>query len=76
MADDVPEAPAGSFLSEQTDVTGRSPTDLAGAGHRADAAEVSPSVPVPETPQPSPEPGEPRKLLYVTLPGCWGALIA
>ena len=24
---------------------------------------------------PSPEPGKRRKLLYVTLPGCWGALI-
>jgi uncharacterized membrane protein len=27
-----------------------------------------------EEPQP-PEPRKPRKLLYVTLPGCWGALI-
>ncbi|HKA97138.1 MAG TPA: alpha/beta-hydrolase family protein [Streptosporangiaceae bacterium] len=27
-------------------------------------------------PQPSPEPGKPRRLLHVTLPGCWGALIA
>ncbi len=24
---------------------------------------------------PQPEPGKPRKLLYVTLPGCWGGLI-
>jgi uncharacterized membrane protein len=29
-----------------------------------------------ETAEPSPEPARPRKLLYVTLPGCWGALIA
>ena len=29
-----------------------------------------------ETAQPPPEPARPRKLLYVTLPGCWGALIA
>jgi Alpha/beta-hydrolase family N-terminus len=28
-----------------------------------------------EGPQPSPEPAKPRKLLYVRLPGCWGALI-
>jgi len=76
MAHDVPEAPVGSSPSEQADVTGRSPTDLAGGGHRAGAAEVPPTVPAPETPQPSPEPGKPRKLLYVTLPGCWGALIA
>jgi len=27
------------------------------------------------TPRPSAEPGKRRKLLYVTLPGCWGALI-
>ena len=26
-------------------------------------------------PQPSSEPGKPRRLLYVTLPGCWGALV-
>jgi uncharacterized membrane protein len=30
---------------------------------------------VAEGPQPSPEPGKRRKLLYATLPGCWGALI-
>jgi len=29
-----------------------------------------------ETAEPEPEPARPRKLLYVTLPGCWGALIA
>jgi uncharacterized membrane protein len=29
-----------------------------------------------EGPQPPAEPAKPRKLLYVTLPGCWGALIA
>jgi uncharacterized membrane protein len=28
-----------------------------------------------EGPQPPPEPSKPRKLLYVTLPGCWGGLI-
>jgi uncharacterized membrane protein len=26
-------------------------------------------------PQPLPEPGKPRRLLYVTLPGCWAALV-
>jgi hypothetical protein len=29
-----------------------------------------------ETAEPQPEPARSRKLLYVTLPGCWGALIA
>src|SRR6201987_5021885 len=28
------------------------------------------------TARPGPAPARPRKLLYVTLPGCWGALIA
>ncbi|GAA3373104.1 hypothetical protein GCM10020367_31710 [Streptomyces sannanensis] len=28
-----------------------------------------------EGPEPPPKPGERRKLLYVTLPGCWGALV-
>jgi uncharacterized membrane protein len=28
-----------------------------------------------EGPQPSKEPGKRRRLLYVTLPGCWGAII-
>ena len=28
-----------------------------------------------EVPQPSAEPGKARKLLSVTLPGCWGALL-
>src|SRR5512146_276308 len=28
-----------------------------------------------EGPQPSPGPGKRRRLLYVTLPGCWGALV-
>ena len=34
------------------------------------------SAPPAESRQLSPEPAKPRKLLYVTLPGCWGALIA
>jgi uncharacterized membrane protein len=34
--------------------------------------ESSPAVPAAEPPPP----GKPRKLLYVTLPGCWGGLIA
>jgi uncharacterized membrane protein len=34
-----------------------------------------PAVATAEGPQPSPEPRRPRKLLYLTLPGCWGGLI-
>jgi uncharacterized membrane protein len=29
----------------------------------------------PEGSRPTPEPSKPRKLLYATLPGCWGALV-
>src|SRR6516165_6819853 len=41
------------------------------------AADVPPAAEAPaEGPQPSPEPAKPRKLLYLTLPGCWVGLIA
>jgi uncharacterized membrane protein len=35
-----------------------------------------PVIPGTETPEPPAETAKSRKLLYVTLPGCWGALIA
>src|SRR6201985_1621670 len=35
-----------------------------------------PAPAVAETIEPPPEPARARRLLYVTLPGCWGALIA
>ena len=34
------------------------------------------SPPAAAAPRPAGEPGPPRRLLYLTLPGCWGALIA
>src|SRR5580700_7164033 len=34
-----------------------------------------PAAAAEEAAQTSPAPGKPRKLLYVTLPGCWGGLI-
>jgi uncharacterized membrane protein len=64
------------------------PTAAAGASAAADAPEVAEApgtaaavgtVPVTATaqrPAPPSEPKKSRKLLYVTLPGCWGALIA
>src|SRR6516164_6953867 len=39
------------------------------------ATEALPQVGAAEGPQPPPEPVRHRRLLYVTLPGCWGALI-
>jgi uncharacterized membrane protein len=40
------------------------------------AAETPPPIEAGEGSQPPPKHRKPRKLLYVTLPGCWGALIA
>jgi uncharacterized membrane protein len=45
------------------------------AGQPPAAAGVHPQESAAEGPQPPPKPGKPRKLLYVTLPGCWGAII-
>ena len=42
----------------------------------APATDAGPAVAVAEAPPPAREPGRRRKLLYVTLPGAWGALIA
>jgi uncharacterized membrane protein len=50
---------------------------VAGAGQPVSFAEAPPlTAAAAEGPQPSAEPGKRRRLLYVTLPGCWGALIA
>ena len=75
MARDMPEAPVGSSPGERPDAAGQSAADPAGAGQPPGAAEAPPVVAAAEGPQPLPKPGKPRKLLYVTLPGCWGALI-
>ena len=73
MARDLPMPPAGSSPSIQADVAIQSAADPAGAVHPP--PEAPPGVPAAEAPQPSPGSGKRRKLLYVTLPGCWGALI-
>jgi len=60
----------------QTPATAAAPATVAAPPARAapPAAEAAPAVAVAEGAQP-PEPGKRPKLLYVTLPGCWGALI-
>lgn len=45
------------------------------AGQSPAASQTSPSVKPGEGSQPPQEPGKRRRLLYVTLPGCWGGLI-
>ena len=82
MARDVPGPPTDPSPSEHPDAVGQRAADPAAAGQPPAAVEVTPApalqapaVVADEGAQPSPEPGKPRKLLYVTLPGCWGALI-
>jgi uncharacterized membrane protein len=73
MAREMPGPPVGS-----------SPGEDAGAGRAdqppgaVDAISPVAALPVVEREAPLPSPGhrKPRKLLFVTLPGCWGALIA
>ena len=89
MALDTPGPPAGLSPGEHPDVAGQRAADPAEADQppaavqapptvaappATAAAEAAPTVAVAEGPQP-PQSGKRRKLLYVTLPGCWGALI-
>ena len=76
MARDMPEPPVSSSRDGRPDVEGLGTADSAGARQPTGAVEAPPPVAAAEGPQPAPKPGKPRKLLYVTLPGCWGALIA
>ena len=76
QAGDRPVPSASPPASEHADVAGHSAADAVGDGQPPSAVEAPPPAAAAEGPQPSPEPGKPRRLLYVTLPGCWGALIA
>jgi uncharacterized membrane protein len=51
------------------------PATAAEAGPSAAAAQAGPAVPPEGPPSPPTKRAKPRKLLYVTLPGCWGAII-
>jgi uncharacterized membrane protein len=75
MARDMPGPPVGPSPGEHPDVAGQGAGEPAGAGQPLAAVEALPAVAAAEGPEPSPAAGKPRKLLYVTLPGCWGALI-
>ena len=75
QAADRPVPSASPPASEHADVAGQSAADAVGPGQPPGAVEAPPPAAAAEGPQPSPEPGKPRRLLYVTLPGCWGALV-
>ena len=83
MARDTPVPPAGPPLGEHPDVADQRPSGPAGADHPAAAAEEPLAAvvlaPLPAAtaagPPPPPQPRKPRRLVHLTLPGCWGALI-
>ena len=75
MARDMPGTPVGPSASEQAHVVGGSAVGPVKADQLPPAVADPASVAAAEAPQPPPAPGKRRKLLYVTLPGCWGALI-
>src|ERR1700746_777607 len=75
MAHDLSGPPAGQSPGEHPDVAGLSAANPVGAGQPPGAVEAPTSTAVAEAPLPSAKHAKPRKLLYLTLPGCWGALI-
>ena len=72
QAVDTPGTPVGSLPGEHPDVAGQRTAEPVGADQPPAGPRAADEA---EGPQPSPEPGKRRKLLYVTLPGCWGALV-
>jgi uncharacterized membrane protein len=75
MAHDLSGPPTGQSPGENLDVAGLSAADPVGAGQPPGAVEAPAPAAAAEGSVSSPKPAKPRKLLYLTLPGCWGALI-
>ncbi len=75
MAGETPGMSAGPSAGEHSDAAGGGAASPAGANQPSAAVQAPPPAAAAEGPRTSPEPGKRRKLLYVTLPGCWGALI-
>jgi uncharacterized membrane protein len=75
MAHDLSGPPTGQSPGEHPDAAGLSAADPIGAGQPPGAVEAPTSTAVAEDPLPSAKHAKPRKLLYLTLPGCWGALL-
>jgi uncharacterized membrane protein len=82
MARDIPGPSTDPAPGEHPDSGRQRAADLGDTGEpRGTTVEALPAAAEADGSQPSPEPsklrkpGKPRKLLYVTLPGCWGGLI-
>jgi len=75
MAQDMPVPPAGPSPGEQPGVAGQRAAGQAEAGEPHASAEAPQAVATAGAPPQAPEPGKRRRLFFVALPGCWGALI-
>jgi uncharacterized membrane protein len=75
MARGVPGPPTGPSPGEHPDVVGQRAAYRIGADQASTAVSAGTTGAATDGSQPSPAPATHRKLLYVTLPGCWGALI-
>jgi uncharacterized membrane protein len=78
MARETAEPPTGPSSNEQPAAAAEAgqPPAPAEAGQPPAAAEAGPAKAPPEGPPPPPAThAKRRRLLYVTLPGCWGAVI-
>jgi uncharacterized membrane protein len=70
------QAPPGAAAAALPPAGAEAPAEAdTPVGATQSAVAVLSAEAVAEGPQPSPEPGKRRKLLYATIPGCWGALI-
>jgi uncharacterized membrane protein len=75
MTREMPQPSAGSTPGEHADAVAAPDADPAGAGQPAAAAAAPAAGTTVEEARPAPKPAKRRRLLYVTLPGCWGGLI-
>jgi uncharacterized membrane protein len=79
MARDLPGPPVGStpdeHADEHADVASRDADGPVRAGQPPGGSGAAAPPAAPEGPLPAAKSAKPRKLLYLTLPGCWGALI-
>ena len=67
---DIPGLPNGSSPGEHPETAGQRTADPAGADPAGADQSTAVEVSRPRKPAEA-ESGKPRKLLYVTLPGCW-----
>jgi uncharacterized membrane protein len=71
----APPAEADAPVEAAAPAAAAQPSAAASEVPAATAVEVPPAAAAAEGPPPVPEARKRRKLLYATLPGCWGALI-